>query len=130
MTAVRRPGGGARVLEVARSHLDRRPAVHGEDEEVIEPEIEITDSVLAALEAVLHDRRVGPLRTRGWFRRGDKLRRRIWHQHVEGDVTTVGRPANPAGRLKELGEGGGLAGVHPAKLDLAVRDVGDPGAVR
>ena len=117
------------MLEITRGDLHRGAALDGDHEDVIVPEIEVADPVLTALETVLHDGRVGPVGPGGRLRRRDETRGRVRHKHVEGDVATVRGPANPAGRFEELGEGGRLAGVHPAQVDLAVRRVGYAGAV-
>ena len=126
---VGRPRGRAGVLEVARSHLHGRPAVHRDHEDVVEAEVQVPDPVLPALEAVLHDRRGGPVGAGGRFGSRGQGRRRGRHQHVEGDEASIGRPAESARRFEELGEGRGLAGVHPAEVDLAVRGVREPVAV-
>ena len=87
--AVRRPGGRARVLEVTGSHLDRRAAFHGQHEDMVVTEVEIAHPVLPVLEAVLHDRGIGPLRPRGRLRRRGELGRRVGNQHVEGEPPAV-----------------------------------------
>ena len=129
MLAIRRPGGRAGVLEVPRGHLDRRSAFDRKNEDVVVAEVEIAHPVLPVLEAVLHDGGIRPLGAGRRFRGRGELRRRVRHQHVEREPLAVGRPAHPAGRFEKLGEGGRLPGIHPAKLDLAVRGVGDSGAV-
>ena len=130
MPAVRRPGGRARVLEISGGHRDRGSALRGDDEEVVVAEVQVADAVLPVLEAVLHDGRGGPVCSGRWTGRGRQARRRIGHQHVEGDVAAVRRPADPAGRFGELRERCRLAGVHPAQMDLPAGRVGEPGAVR
>ena len=118
------------MLEIAGGDLDRSAAFDRKHEDVVVSEVEIADPVLFALEAVLHDRRVGPFRPGGWFRRGNQARRRVGDQFVEGEVAAVRGPPDVPWRFEELGETGGFTGVHPAQVDLAIRDVGDPGAVR
>ena len=128
--AVGCPRRGVRMVEVAGGDLHRRPAFRRNHEEVRVAEVEVSHAVLPVPEAVLQDRRVGPLRPRRRLRRVGDARRRIRDEHVEGDRAAVGRPADPPGRFGELRDGRGLAGVHPAHPDLSAGGERDPRPVR
>jgi hypothetical protein len=51
----------------------------------------------------------------------------------EGEHLSVGRPGDGVGRLLEIGDARGLAGVHPADVELllavGIGEIGDASAV-
>ncbi len=121
---VRAPCGARRskfvapIGEIAVGHLARGAAFRGHDEHLHVAGLEITGSVKAIDEAIVRGWRVSPFRAGG--RRGQvgKVRTFPDDQGRKGDHPAVGRPGDGVRRLLQIGDAGGLAGVHPANVDL------------
>ena len=106
------------MIEIAAGQLPRRPALGGNDEDVIVTGFEIPHAVETVGHRFYNFRSRCPVRP---FRRRRRLRQGlvvVGHEHHESEVASVGRPAHCPGRLPNVADDRGLARIHPANVQL------------
>jgi hypothetical protein len=113
--------------------LARGAAFGGNDKNLHEAWLQIACVVEAIDETIVGRRGIGPIGPRGGRWQIGEVRTFAENERREGEHLSVGRPFDGIGRLIEIGDAGGLSGVHPANIDLllaiGVGKIGEAGAV-
>src|SRR5271169_246108 len=119
--------------KIAGGELPRRAAVGGNNENLRIARLQVSRAVEAVDEVLINLRWIGPL---GALRCGGKrrnLRRCGGDQGSEGDLPSIRSPGNSGRSIFDVGEFGGLAGIHPAdiklRLAIAVGNEGDASSI-
>src|SRR5208282_1537261 len=104
--------------EVAGGELARRPAICGHHKNLRIARLQISRAVEAVDEVLIHFGCVGPLGAFGGCRKRGYLWRCGRDQRSKSDLPSIRSPGNSGWRIFDIGEFGGLAGIHPANIQL------------
>ena len=123
--AIGGPGGArgaaefvAAVGEIAVGDLPWRATLGVDDKNLHVAGLQVPRAIEAIDEAVVGGGRIGPLCARRRNGKISEMGTLSEDKRGEGEHLSIGRPGDGVGRLIEIGDPCGLAGVHPADVEL------------